>query len=50
MVKNFLFFSDFGREYLRVWPICNCQFKMKMRKIGGLTKEGVWGIVNFKGS
>ena len=20
MVKIFLFFSDFGREYLRVWP------------------------------
>ena len=20
MVKNFLFFSDFGRGYLRVWP------------------------------
>jgi len=26
MVKIFLFFWDFGCEYLREWPICNFQF------------------------
>jgi len=26
MVKIFLFFSDFGRGYLRIWPICNFRF------------------------
>ena len=29
MVKNFLFFSDFGQGYLRVWPKAQRVFSFK---------------------
>jgi hypothetical protein len=31
MVKIFLFFSDFGQGYLRVWPICPAEVRIFMK-------------------